>query len=667
MPTKNMERLIGRGRRFLEEEQRSRGNFLNYTSSDPNSFRNAYACESVFSTALILSCLNGLKDRTEFRGIRDKAARFLLGQRSEHWTFNYWDRESKDFGSMPYPDDLDDTSCALAALHGYDPGLIDGEALARFVTVLTALEEREGGPYRTWTVSGDADPVWRDVDLAVNGNVAHFLSLYDVALPEIDRFIEESIERGSYSSPYYPDEFPVIYFLSRAYRGNSAERMAARLLERRKKSGMWGDPLRTALAVSALLNLGVSVSEVSEGVRNLADRPEEAFRPYPFYVGINPKGDRKAYYAGAASLTVSFCLEALGKYLEKGGYRSGKTAVPVRMSGRQTVRDHVVREVQKKFLSLSGELKSRSISLLDKTVEKDEDGQILLLPYFFQQALGGRGKNIPRPFVVSLGLANAYGWMAYTVYDDFLDGEGDPGLLPLANVCLRELSLVFAGLFPSQSGFRSLFRETLDRLDYANCWETVHARCRVADGVLTLPETLPDYGDYAFLADRSLGHALGPMAIWEFLGYSKRSAEWRHTLGFFRHVLAARQLNDDAHDWESDLKRGILSSVATDILRRWRSGRDPETSVTIDFRNPEALSVLQEVCWNEAMPDVCGAVLAHAEKAERHLGKLGLSQGWLLQDIVGSVKGVAEKALKEREQTLRFLEAYRSSENPPAA
>ena len=38
-----------------------------------------------------------------------------------------WDRKTKEHVTMPYPDDLDDTFAALAALQQYDPRIIGGE------------------------------------------------------------------------------------------------------------------------------------------------------------------------------------------------------------------------------------------------------------------------------------------------------------------------------------------------------------------------------------------------------------------------------------------------------------------------------------------------------------------------------------------------------------
>jgi hypothetical protein len=48
--------------------------------------------------------------------------------------------------------------------------------------------------------------------------------------------------------------------------------------------------------------------------------------------------------------------------------------------------------------------------------------------------------------------------------------------------------------------------------------------------------------------------------------------------------------------------------------------------------------------------------------AENHLKQLKLSQEGLLHGIVDSVRKSAERALREREETLQFLRVYQISE-----
>ena len=144
-PLTKMQTIINNAINFLSQEQLKNGSFPSITTSNPSNFKKAYTCESVFASALALSSINGLQETKELKKIKKNLVKFLLSQKSQDWSFNYWARESDDFKRMPYPDDLDDTSCALAALHEYDPKLIDGEVMAKFVLILTALEKKKAG------------------------------------------------------------------------------------------------------------------------------------------------------------------------------------------------------------------------------------------------------------------------------------------------------------------------------------------------------------------------------------------------------------------------------------------------------------------------------------------------------------------------------------------
>src|SRR5216684_1891580 len=126
------QQIINQGLSFLQKQQLPNGSFLSLSSN--TDFKNAIKYQTIFSTALILSCLSSLKN-SRASGPTDLATKFLLTQKSTNWSFNYWSQESKEHKLLPYPDDLDDTFCALAALYQYNPGLINGEVLAKVVSI----------------------------------------------------------------------------------------------------------------------------------------------------------------------------------------------------------------------------------------------------------------------------------------------------------------------------------------------------------------------------------------------------------------------------------------------------------------------------------------------------------------------------------------------------
>ncbi len=67
---------------------------------------------------------------------------------------------------------------------------------------------------------------------------------------------------------------------------------------------------------------------------------------------------------------------------------------------------------------------------------------------------------------------------------------------------------------------------TLDTVDAANTWEYLHARATVNNNVITYI-SLPDYGDYRQLAERSWGHMLAASGVLCLAGYDLTSGRQR--------------------------------------------------------------------------------------------------------------------------------------------
>jgi len=159
--------------------------------------------------------------------------------------------------------------------------------------------------------------------------------------------------------------------------------------------------------------------------------------------------------------------------------------------------------------------------------------QITLLPYFVKQSLGKRGEGIKDPLLIHLGMASLYGWIAYTIYDDFLDEEGNPQKLPVATIAHRALTALFSDPQAISPDFTIFFHHIMDDLEQANAWEVAHCRTQIINDAVSLETlTIPDFGAYEWLAKRSLGHAIAPLAILFSLGYRYYSPEVQNLLGF---------------------------------------------------------------------------------------------------------------------------------------
>ncbi len=636
---------------FLAGQQKRNGGFLNLTSADKNGFGNAKTYPTTFFTANILNCLNSLPGSSLADSVRKKAARFLLFEKGKFWSFNYWQRNSAEAKLMPYPDDLDDTACALAALADFNPKLITGKALSNVVKILTAAETKPGGPYKTWLTDGKAKKVWQDVDLAVNANIAHFLSMQKTELPNLTGLFDNAIKANKFESSYYPDIFPVVYFISRNYKGCQNKRLSSYLRSRRLPNFSWGNPLNTALAVSSLVNLGFHKShELEKSIGYLLDNFNgKSWQTNAFCLDPARKG--RAHFAGSPALTTAFCLEAMHKYLflQKQSHRQ---AVTGRVFSPQEgiLYRKVVSLAKNRFSALSPEVKNSALQIFEQTIAKDTDRQIILLPFWFRQAMGENGKPVTDEQIADLGLANLYGWIAYSIYDDFFDGEGKIELLPAANISLREVTTFYSQLLGHNKDNYKIVQRILDNIEAANAWESRHCRGEAANGRLVVPKHLPDFKNLRQLADKSLGHALGPIAILILLNFKHNSRQIKNLISFFTHYLIARQLNDDAHDWLEDLRAGRINSIGVEVLANF-------DKKTFNFQRDERK--LQKLFWNEVLPHVAQNIFKHTKLARLALAHIGIiEKPDSLLNLLNRPEAAARQALEEAKKMRDFLSSY---------
>ena len=637
---------------YLTQRQREDGSFSSFVSAS-KSFGRSEENQSIFPTCLILSSLAEIPKSKKLKQLENGAAKFLASQKSDFWSWNYWKRNFSDSKRTPYPDDLDDTCCAMTALIKNSPKAIPVKAIANVVNLLAFCESKEGGPYYTWITPPDADKSWKDIDLAVNSNIAFFLSLQKVALPSLVALIENAIDSGKYNSPYYFSPYSVIYFISRWYKGKKKNQIISYLLKKRLNDYSWGNPLETALAVSALINLGYGKENVEESIASiLKNRINGKWKAYPLV--IEEIKNKQKYYSGSAELTTAFCLEALSKFLAQAESATNKQKAEIDRDSERIYKG-IIKLTDQRFSDFDSEMIEAFSAVRKKLLKGDGANRITLLPYYFHKSLRGR-KSIDEKAIADLCAAGFYGLAAYTIYDDFLDDEGSPKFLSAANVCLRELTSIYADIFSKDKKFQEFFRNTMDRIDAANAWETNNCRAKISGSQLNIPERLPDYGNMEKLADRSIGYVLGPAAVLYFHTQDIESLGMKNLMAFFENYIIARQLNDDAHDWEADLKKGQLSPAVVLVLEKYLRRRKNKKELDLKKETKE----LQKIFWHEVIQEVCGKVLFHIRKARKHLGDIvAVENKSAFESMLASVEKSAQEALTEQKEMLEFLEEYR--------
>lgn len=616
---------------FIANQQRPDGGFLAYSVTHPTR-----TYRTTFVPSLIALALH---DVPGSGAVQKRIAKFLLAQKSADWSWNYWDRKSVHVRKTPYPDDLDDTFLALAHLWRYDKSLFTPALMARLAHLLFVTETEPGGPYVTWVADETADKAWRDVDVIVNSNIAAFLDSQGVSLPPVTTLIEDAVEQNRLVSPYYPGLLPGAYLLARWYRGSKTEKLKQLVLAQ-QADGVWSDAHQTALAMSTLLRLDYPAGELKKAAQYLArhQQTDGSWQAGPMYI-VDVE-------YGAPALTTALCLEALALYS-----KASRTSGDQSRHGEPAMADEeVINEVRSVVDNLpQADLRRHTAVVLERILSQDTDRQIVLLPKLVAQFAH---TEVSAKTLRGLAAISLWGWMAYTGFDDFLDQEGDPKLLPSAVLAHRYMFAAVRSTMAGNMPFQAEVTDILNRLDGANAWEASHCRGVVKRNRLFI-EQLPDYSDLWQLADRSLGHVIAGVGVLYDAGYASTSPEMTGLREFFRNYLIARQLNDDAHDWQDDLSRGHVNAVAVLVLQKWLEGRGRTLRKGIDLATQG--DTLRLIMWEHVISQVCMTIDQHIIQARAVVNELDAFDAAPLLALLLPIEQASRTALRSRDDALEFI------------
>lgn len=622
-----IEKAVEDGLQYVASVQEVDGGFVSSTSPDPRKFIPQKTYKTTFISSIIACSLSNV-EHNQAKTIIDKIAGFLTKQRSDNWSFNYWDRTSEEAARRPYPDDLDDTACALAALLHSNGKVFSGADLAKITQLLIAVEAQEGGPYYTWLVNENAEKHWRDVDIAVNANIAYFLKLIGVSLPGQTVYFAESLKKDRLKSPYYPSTHASLYFLCRVYN----EQQLSCLYEKTKHLP-YASPLEAATLLSSMVRLGRRNKTLVDYL--LSTQRRDGSWPASGFC-LDPALHGTTHYAGTSSLSTALSLEALSLYARQG--KQTKHTARVDKHVKNTVQN-----IEKAIASLPGrELRRESQTRLKELMNEENAEMIIRVPWVMSRAAG---LAVDESTLEKLALINVWGWLAYTIADDFIDEGGDPKQLPSAVMAHRELINAIYSALPNEQDFHAHANAILNILDGANAWEVARCRAKIRGTKITI-ESLPDYKDYSQLAERSLGHMISGVGVLYSGGHGQDAPMMHQLEKFFRHYLIARQLNDDARDWQDDLRYGHINTAAALILKKW-----PNPLGKTSYLG-KILPKMQEVMWETVDGRMCqliGEHLAQAKKAAAYFQNDSL--GRLLVPLEKNL----QKIIDEHQKTKDFI------------
>lgn len=692
---------IARGLKYLQQTQLPTGTWLSWISSDQNQFSPHSPQYQINTTpALILHSLSKTRDHQPqlhktIGQLAKPTTKFLLTQKSQLGTWNYWSQASPQRQTRPYPDDVDDTCLSLAALHQYQPQLVTGQTWAQLTAVLTQLEVKTGGPYKTWILADDADQHWQDVDLAVNNNIAYLLSLQQIKLPAITALTEQAITANQLESRYYPRPSSSLYFMSRWYQGshlNPLQQLIWRQLESLTTQSDFSS-LDLALIGNAWLHLPTDSSPpdklsalINPLIKQLlaSQQADGSWAAAGLWLDSNLDGQKHS--AGSPSLTTALVIEYLGHYQHQIKSIQNPSTTP-------TLNSNLVPTISQQLLTqlefLPTPLSTQAHTTLDSLLQLNHRQPFMLWSHHFNQGLNSEFETLPDSIITHIETANLWGWLAYTLYDQLYDQEIHHCTLALANIAHHQLLSAYFQLQLSPQ-FYSLLKYKMTLMDLANYQQLTQAQLKTNQRRLNLPPTWPSYTPLTTLAEKSIGQALGPVAVLFAHGCDRYHPAVQSWLEFCYHYLTVKQLHDDAHDWESDLKTGYLSPVVVMVLKAHQkphqaTNKNNNTSFAVsqeqldqlDLKvrnscnnqqqaggqqvlfNSRTLTQLHQVYWTQTVPAIIRLSHHHLQTAHQALKHCRvLAQPDFFHRLLAALQHTTDDIAADHQQTQEFLDHY---------
>ncbi len=262
--------------------------------------------------------------------------------------------------------------------------------------------------------------------------------------------------------------------------------------------------------------------------------------------------------------------------------------------------------------------------------------------WFFNSLNESDKRKIPATTIKNLCRANLYLWRALNLYDDFLDGDGLPKNLPLANGYYRHFLKIYYRLNLSDN-FYKIFDRVIADLDNANRAEAKAEKLKIENGRIYYPKKLLPFNNLVSLSRKSLALGLGSVAIWDIISRKEKHDSDNPTrikaaLNFFRYALAAKQLSDDSCDWLEDLEARSITSANALILRAAQKKR-----LILDFKkHPETF---YNLFIDDASQKISEGIRRLCSQARREGLKIGLtSKSALIKNLVEPMETSVSRA-----------------------
>lgn len=307
----------------------------------------------------------------------------------------------------------------------------------------------------------------------------------------------------------------------------------------------------------------------------------------------------------------------------------------------------VIKLAEKEFIKINKATKDQVILEIKKTIENNFDQEMILMPYFFSKSLDNESDSK----IIKLCLINILFWTAFIIYDDFWDEDekAKPKLLPLANIMSRHLNMLLEDIFKKYPNWKDFSFNILNRGDVANFYEIT--KCRFSLKNLkenNLPQvSFKNYEEKFFPA---AGQIIGPLFLLAETGLELSSEDVKKVIKFFKHLLIAKQMNDDLSDFKEDLKRGHLSTLINEVFKDCKKERN-QKNINIE-----------KVFFLKTFPRFCQKIIYQSRKAKKIIKEIDLIKNKkILLALCDKNEIAAKKSIKDRESVILLINGLHNS------
>ncbi len=256
--------------------------------------------------------------------------------------------------------------------------------------------------------------------------------------------------------------------------------------------------------------------------------------------------------------------------------------------------------------------------------------EIIFLPFLLYES-----KPINKETLTNLCVANISGWVAYTIFDDILDGQSDVSLLPLAQKLIRMMYYTYFSILQNEND-KLIIKKILDYGDSAYYLEKKFCHFAVISNQIDLKRFSP-YKKIETVRQKSIGCSTSAI-----IASMIADDDSIGILKFFKYFLSAKQLSDDACDWFKDLKNGLETMASSAVLSEWKKSEHHFLDLETDHQE------INRIFWKKVVPKISRQILFEINKSREIIRMTKLVENTeIFERLLRPIEHGAKQAMKK--------------------